>query len=1269
MKKNYKIYRKALSQNEREQNNITSEPFELSHLSIIDLMALTLDYSKGIIFHLGGEDESRGLTNWSSFLLRSELFIFASIIKHDTESLESEFVKCINGLKASPDEHNYVTLIENFTLLLLKQITSWYVALEQSQDSLSDKFLPLISESIHKKMKHELSILEGLMRAFKIDVSDRNDFEEYGITRSVFLELWGFPTTFNEDSSLSESNGFSLENKANALGYIKYNFYYFVKVIKNLKEKASIFFNLSMSSNYHSPQVGLFVSFLKQYGAVQKGKNELLEKIRHFYYNKVLKVGHNSASPDSAYIVLQCQKALQPLFIVEGSVFSAIDDDKDVQIDYESKRKSRIVNANIEQIHTLFLHKSEKVQPESIADYVTDLHFHTINTTETTFNKWSLFGSVLSNNQGPMESKKTNMGLAVTSPVLLLREGYRKVSATIHVCHNSWLCIVEALTLMASALSISTLEMYNKIFPRMFRLKITTTSGWEYIEVKSTQSSLSNKELVDGDLLIDFELGTSFSAVIPFDPTLHSGEFDAKEPVLVFEVNNDNYMYSYSLLKNVFVEKLTLSVSVTGVKDLQIHTDDFPVEMNSNFLPFGAIPSTGKSLIFGAYEMRNKLITHCDCQLDWIDLPKCNQGFSEYYDGYSQSFDNDVFKVKIATLHKQEWLSDKNNKKKSLFDPHFENNHGETYKSNKISSTSVIQNLPLSKEFSSDFIDEELFRYSPNHNTGFFKMSLVSPDYAFGHAVFNTEIMNVLQDNLLNKAKNKIPQTPYTPKIREITLNYSASDEINVKDTSNENSSFYHCTPFRVYGIEGKERIPFIESYNEIEKSNSGSCYIGISPIDISGEVSLYFNMQNDSIGQLSQHQSTIAWSYLDNGVWLPLSVDSILHDSTEGFMEEGVVVLDLPQRVSHINRLMKEGYYWIRIALKGDPSLQSTVKEVLLNGIEVTRIMEKSSDNVQANLPMNSISECKDAIPEITNVLQLNDSKHGTDIEKDEEFQLRVRERLFHKGRVVSNLDYERVILSTFPFIHKVKCFINLSMQKYLQSQRRGEESGFESDSTKSIECNHPGHVLCVVIPEASEGAIKQNEIRRYVNTLNLGKIQKTLLAKSSPFVSIEVANPTYEVIQIRCAVCFKEKGQDGYFLQKLQKAISSFLSPWDDYGKSIDFYWSLKKFEVEKFIYDLEYVQFVTDLSMLHLIDMDRDGYTLFDTEKAHAQSHWDSVNNIEKDIIEPLLPWSLPIPMDTHYIEVLPEPKVIKPESVGIKEIEIGKTFIIQKEAPNA
>jgi len=226
---------------------------------------------------------------------------------------------------------------------------------------------------------------------------------------------------------------------------------------------------------------------------------------------------------------------------------------------------------------------------------------------------------------------------------------------------------------------------------------------------------------------------------------------------------------------------------------------------------------------------------------------------------------------------------------------------------------------------------------------------------------------------------------------------------------------------------------------------------------------------------------------------------------------------------------------------------------------------------------------------------------------------------------------DYERLILERFPEIFVVKCFSNM-VARPEQPFRRG-------------------HVLVVVIPDPREDP--SIHLKPMVNGLVLGEIANFVKGISSPFATIKVRNPSYEQVQVRCTVKFRAGATGGHFIRALNQAISDYLSPWNTtQGYGAQFGWRIRCNDVETYIRKLDYVESITNFSMLHIADDDNNYSVLSDTVQ----------EEINLDEIGPMFPWSIAIPARLHFIETSENTRPIRPERTGINELRIGSTLII-------
>ena len=285
--------------------------------------------------------------------------------------------------------------------------------------------------------------------------------------------------------------------------------------------------------------------------------------------------------------------------------------------------------------------------------------------------------------------------------------------------------------------------------------------------------------------------------------------------------------------------------------------------------------------------------------------------------------------------------------------------------------------------------------------------------------------------------------------------------------------------------------------------------------------------------------------------------------------------------------------------------------------------------------LSKHTITKTKHIIPEIGSVNQSIPSIGGRIKENSRHFYTRLSERLRHKNRAITALDYEELILEKFPSIYKVKCFV---AQHTL------------SDDYKSIEnVILPGSVRIAVVADSQ---LLINKFRPKVSTQVLIDIEKYLLKFTSPFVTIHVNNPFYEQIRVICKVVFNNFESDSFNEINLQDDIIGFLNPWmQNFKVEEEFGKNMYKSEVLSFIQNLNYVEFVTEFSMLKILEQ-AGAYSLYDTARADENS----------EEIKVIYPWSILVSSRQHDITIITDPTYESALPRGITNMTIETDFII-------
>ncbi|HHJ80184.1 MAG TPA: hypothetical protein ENJ65_00970 [Candidatus Tenderia electrophaga] len=319
--------------------------------------------------------------------------------------------------------------------------------------------------------------------------------------------------------------------------------------------------------------------------------------------------------------------------------------------------------------------------------------------------------------------------------------------------------------------------------------------------------------------------------------------------------------------------------------------------------------------------------------------------------------------------------------------------------------------------------------------------------------------------------------------------------------------------------------------------------------------------------------------------------------------------------------------FYWLRLSVEQGLNNFSQCYSIHSNALQVSRKNASSAQRLAKPARWQPMA----TIAGLGKIRQVGRSFAGRAGENDIEFKTRLSERLRHKNRAALPEDYERLILERFPEVAKVKCFANMV-----------------SVHNKPA----PGHVLIVVVPQVQEDHVSPCA-KAMISAVELCRIRHFVQSHSSAFVKLEVRNPVYEQVQVRCTVKFVTGMSDAAWVKRMNQDIVEYLSPWKRAGGQARFGWSIRQKDIESYLRELDYVSFITNFSMLHITLDQEHLYRLDDTARQQQGSDMQ---------IRPRFPWSLVLPAKHHFIETMPTAHSIKAAATGIDELEIGSTFII-------
>lgn len=1247
--------------------------FSVADMRFHTLLAMVVDYAQLMKFY-NLENQQDGV--WKLYFSVDETVVIATILatdpnkivaildqSHYPSNVDQDLVGTLHSVLPREISHPVISVY-----IVCKMLDNWFNLLGSAQNQAGVALHKLI-ESVFIGLTKDLNMLARYVIEFMPDLSIEDIFSQDLITQVLGTQ---------ENSALDNSDSSTLVIDEAS---VRSTFYAFVKAIEMVQVSAAELLPASLVSKAHDPAIGLLIAFLQLFQKLHHKINRFTLNYIDFYYDDVLKIRVRQCVPDYAFLAVSSGNKNNEIIVHKGTEFLAGKDSNKQAIIFTAVEDVLINNAAVKAVHTLFFKRDFVSSPENnLHESFATNHSSEMQQRQLATGCWLNQMPILE--EADLEQQDTNescpllgapkvgeetalvsharIGFALASKVLFLREGRRTVCITLKYTDlvaatgknertlERW--IKEIAMALASTNNSSCItsaveqDTFFKVFRNIFIISLSTEEGWLDVPEYLPSYSGVDSQLEKNCLTITFSLSADTPPITPYDKTVHGEQYETELPVIKFVINPKGYLYPYGVLSKLELAWAQIEVDVEGCRTLVLHNNVGQLSSQAPFTPFGPIPEIGSYLIVGCEEAAGKQLTQFNVDIKWGGLPPGIGGFRSYYQGYNKPVESMDFQVSTTVLVDGKWQPE-NTKAivtSTLFKFRPDHDAGDVLSEAGFLSCDAVMAYWTPLDYRNQVMN---YRYTPSSNKGFFKFTLTAPVGAFGHKDYPNELAQVLTHNTRQKIPQMIkelPNAPYTPMIDSISANYKASvkvaighEELNCLPLMQEKLIHLHPMGWKDSVLEADQRFYFLPQYQY-----SGNLLIGLDGMTKGQLITLYFHLRENSLPIERIHLEALRWFYLSADEWVAFNKKQVISDSTQGFMTSGIVTLDVPEDITSSNTIMPSGLFWLKVSAENELEKFCSVFSVYAQAVKVVRSIGMQSNSESFNeIPSGSITQAKQSIPGLDSIRQVQPSFGGRPTEDRVHLRTRVSERLRHKKRALLAEDYELLILEQFPQVYKVKCFPNMA----------------PDSETENFLC--PGHLLIVVIPYLTQ---ETQNIKKPLLNGHLVNEVKTFISNLAPsFVTIHVRNPVYEVIQVRCTVKLKKVSNSGLYINRLNQAISDFLSPWNDtIGYAIHFGWTVSEHDIESYIQQLDFIDRVTNFSILRIAPDHDDCFDLFD-----SAAQLDAYTEFKE--VLPKYPWSILSPIKQHFIEVDNSFDLIEPEITGVGELEIGSTFIVSEE----
>ena len=1264
---NVSYFGNGTSRDGRLLSALRPEYVRLDDRKLHELLAFMAEYAKFINFY--GTDNKKAGT-WQPFFESDISVILASIISTDLNKIESRQIEAVNNFYSTYNVRTKETMLRNLFTEVLEMAQSfdgWYRRILEI-NKLELKFETIVESELFGIMQEK--IIAPVQRLYAIDLgmgAKEGLGEDMDFAWDEFHSVWNLKSVKAEQVFKGSKDNERL-HAANlqlrllyrelhrALSYAVFHFdKYFYKSIEQ--------------KNDHKADMGLFITFLKLYRYNQTDFNKITERYLHYYYETFLQQKNLPAKPDKVHPCFVLSSHVNRFWMPAGTILEGGLDLSGEPLRFKTLLATEITHAKIADLKTVFVSRRDDVETSNYR-LVTDIFAAPVANSgnglgqvfeEEQPAEWPLFGEEQEYKpEGTETMTKGEIGFAVSSPMLFLREGEREVKITMRFDPKSTRILKKLVTDVREKVNEfagqndhkSSLEevFYQRIFNqdgaiRTFKIFVTGKRGWIEADPQSVRIAAAGngdwniekgKEIEESlsvlnALSFNFTIPKSKPAVVAFDPeVVNDRDYETPYPVVKIIVNERKQPHAYSFLQEMQVEEVNIAVDVKDMRRFHLYSEFGSLDARQPFNPFGAQPTIGSAFMIGNSELFRKQLTDFKLDIEWKDIPQTVADFKEHYIAYDEEYAPEEFGVKVSALSNRQFNPARGDDStvKPLFDKAAKENAMDQtpIRETKIHITGDdLDKLMITPDFA--LADEN--EYDNETQSGYFRLELKGPDTAFGHGIWQEKFVEVVNKNARNPTQDpdKLPKQPYTPSIRDMIGSYTAETSFYVSgDDDDTPEMLYHVHPFgivKTFRAGKRTTSRLLPQYED-----DGYLYIGLENVKPPETVSFLF--------QLSSRRSKIStepdlpeikWSFLTNSEWRDFSDRDLLFDSTDNFTKSGIITIKMPRSLSLRHSMLPDGLCWLRVSVKGDTEVlgqaidirtQATIAERVLNDAYDPRLLRNP-------LPPYTLDEMPERPAEIQQIYQPFPGFNGKPAENTEEFFSRVSERLGHKGRVVTHRDAERMVLNEFPAVQQVKCLSSLSnplppgAQQYIESDALNIEA--RQEPPRGI---HPREGLVIVAVPKKTPYI--NDVTPKFNYKDLRNIEDYLRANIQPFTKLRVVNPHYEYVRVIADIKFSEGMNNGMTLRRLQDDIRRLIAPWMfDTSERVQIGGSISENVLQNYIKGLEYVEFVTKFSLLHIVE--ENGFFRLD----------DTAEDPDNVSIIQTRPWGVLLPDDDHEIEM--------------------------------
>ena len=520
------LKRDGTSQRKRMLEALKTDFVKVDEREIQDWISYAQKYAK-LIQYYNKQNVADG--DWALFIEKDISTLIAMVSQTDIAAYKSRFdIYKQNAEEAESTPESETAFAKILVLLyeMAEQISGWYanavpeLSLHKTlsrliESRLEGSFAALLSWLLKAKQL-KIPLLENGLPPISLN-RRRNSWPNVEIPVAVEAFSKGIP---NRKKEIDQE-----------IFYLDCLFKRFFEVTQAVVTQAPAYLEESFT-NYpqHQPHIALFLTFLNLMKFARDNMNTLTKRHLDFYYKDVLQLKNQAEIPDEVHLIFELANNFRTHKIEKGTSFDAGDDKDGEQLIYTADDEIVVNRAVLDEEHglkSIFVEKAYKITNPGMPDEHVDVtEFEIVNiyaaSDADSINgsgealpdddpKWALLGD----NKIPYGE----VGFAIASPLLLLKEGVRTITLTFSFSNLPE--VIEKYTR-----TVLKTELKNNV-------KVYLTGEEEWIEITDKQVEVKN------ELVYTFTLQRDVPSILPYNEEVHQSGFDTEFPVVRFIMDNE----------------------------------------------------------------------------------------------------------------------------------------------------------------------------------------------------------------------------------------------------------------------------------------------------------------------------------------------------------------------------------------------------------------------------------------------------------------------------------------------------------------------------------------------------------------------------------------------------------------------------------------------------------------------------------------------------------------------------------------------------------